>query len=481
MPSAQELLASPQGQQTVYVRIKHQFPMSVKTLLHSAVQSAAITQATFLSLGLTLGAMLLTAIMALSLFVLSKDSIFGWYGVCVVFAILAMVSHSGLAHMLLWPTDGYWPGTATLVFLLLATACQLQFCRVLFLPDSPAKWLPRISMILGAMCASTAMAFALLPDYWTQMYVLSLVMVFLAFGLSWRLVYLAWRGGNSLALAWLAAFMPLFATVLIGLLDGVGLLENNLAYQLPMYAAAFEVILVGLALQWFAHDRHGEHERHQALQNIDPLTGFVNARAFAQITKLAWDKHAQTKQDFSIAYVQVMGTAASPTPSDRMLRRCVRVLRTVTREGDTVARLDERTLAMLLPAMGMGDDLSARLSRIVALGLMPDSTDRHNVTLGFRIAAMSRLHYHDALDELDEQLRSLLSKQDRWGGKSIRYLDTRPAQNKYKFSDSQAMSDVWEFAVNAEKHTAPAPPAAKSQARSITIAPSPQQSPPRNR
>jgi two-component system, sensor histidine kinase LadS len=449
LPNAQELLSSPEGKQVLYVQIKHHFPMATSAQILSAAQSTTISQTSFLSLGLAMGAMLLTAILVFSLVFLSKDSIFGWYAAYAVAAILTNASHSGLAHLLLWPVQGYWPSTATLFWLLVAACCQLQFCRVLLQPGGREMHLSQASISLGGVCLAVAIAFALLPTrFWTAMYFVSLVLVFLALGLSILLVYLAWRKGNKLALAWMITFVPLFITVVIGLLDSVGVIKDAVGYNLPIYASALEVIVLGLALQWFARERYGQIEREKALAITDPLTGFATAEVFQSRIKRSWERRQGSGQDLAVAYVQIMAMGKA-LQAERMLTRSVRVLRAATRSQDVVARLESDLLAISMPDIGMGDDLSQRLSRIVALGLMPDVSDPQATVLQFRIAASTRKRFKQDFEVLDRQLRDLLVDNSVWGSKPIRYVDHRinAIARKRTRMDSEQLEDFWDLAL----------------------------------
>jgi two-component system, sensor histidine kinase LadS len=449
LPNAQELLNSPEGKQVLYVQIKHLFPVTTAVHIRSAAQSTAIVQTSFLGLGLVMGAMLLTVIWALLLAFLTRDSIFGWYAAYAVAAILTNASHAGLAHLLLWPVEGHWPSTATLAWLLVAAACQIQFCRVLFQPQRHETGSSRLSIALGVLCVAAAMTYALMPaKLWTQMFFLSLTLVFLACGLSARLVYLAWRKGNKLALAWMITFVPLFITVMIGFLDGFGLLWLEMGYNLPIYAAALEVILLGLALQWFARERHGQIEREKALAITDPLTGFATAEVFRSRIKRSWERRQRSGQDLAVAYVQIMAMGKA-LQAERMLTRSVRVLRAATRSQDVVARLESDLLAISMPDISMGDDLSQRLSRIVALGLMPDVSDPQATVLQFRIAASTRKRFNKDFEVLDRQLRDLLANNTAWGSKPIRYVDHRInaiARQRTRM-DSEQLEDLWDLAL----------------------------------
>ncbi len=452
LPRANDLLASPEGKQVLYVRISHIVPMTVRMQINSAAQSSEIAQASFLGLGLALGAMLFTAVLSLSLALLNKDSIFAWYCVYVLTSGLANASYSGIAHLLIWPVSGFWPGTAALFWLLLSLGCQLQFCRVLFQSHSTRRWPSRTAVLLGALCAITAVLFALMPQRWRLFYFLSFALLILSAAVVTPLVYWVWRRGNRLALAWLIAFVPLFCTVIWALLDGVGLVHSAANFNLPIYATALEVIMLGMALQWFARERHGQKEREKTLAAIDPLTGFATVDAFQ--TRLLRDWHSQktNKQDLAVAYIALKTKAVDKKHMQQMLMRTVRVLRSATEANDMVARLEGQLMAVVMPNVPMDDQLSQRLSRIVALGLMLDRSDPQTTVLQFRIAATTFKSFKKPLAQLDTQLRELLAEPAGWGSKPIRYIDHNlmARTTGQNMNDSFAMEELWDQALKRQ-------------------------------
>ena len=149
-------------------------------------------------------------------------------------------------------------------------------------------------------------------------------------------------------------------------------------------------------------------------------------------------------------YLQVLGADDSPLLTPTKLKRSVRLVRTVTREGDVVSRIDDRTLAVLLPGLGLGEDISARLSRLVALGLIPDAQDHKDPTLRFRIVATSYRHYNKKLRFLNTDLRQLLDSNAHWKRKSIQYISKGGARETSRIADSAVMDAMWNHALDAE-------------------------------
>ena len=117
-----------------------------------------------------------------------------------------------------------------------------------------------------------------------------------------------------------------------------------------------------------------------------------------------------------------------------------------------VSRLDDRTLAILLPGMGMGEDLSARLARLIALGLIPDRQDPVDLILRFRIVATSFKRFDKKLRHVDGDLRNILRLAEPWKRKSIQFIPRRGPSTRADFANSDDMNAMWNHALDAE-HT----------------------------
>lgn len=478
LPSAQELAASPGSQQVLYLRINYVMPAQVNFTIQTDRQSAESAQLNFLTLGVCLGAMLLAALMALALRIVNKDSLFGWYCAYAVAAAMSNASHSGLAHYMLWPVAGPWPGAATHTGLLFASFFQLQFCRMLAQPSKTKPILSRIALVLSIACLLVAITYAFSPlEVGIPLYMTSMCLALLSMSISSAMVYRVWRAGSALAGVWMLAFIPLFVSVVVGFLDGIGVLDGEMGYFSPLYAGAFEVVVLGLALQWFARERHGQQERLKALASTDPLTGFASAESFRQHLDSASQRYKESGQDTAVAYVFLRNGPSGGQRLERLLLRSVRVLRAATSTQDTVARLEGRLLALLMPGMGMGETLSARLSRMIALGLMPENGEDGEF-LKFRIAYTTLGHYANSITQLDTDLRELLNDEQRWGSRPIRVLDHRKSavSRPREVIDSSGLEDIWNQAIAQDQ-----PPVSPLDVVPSTTAPSPHISPPRNR
>lgn len=457
LPSRDQVQASPHGSAVVYLHVPHRLPLSFEVKLLSEADLAADLQRDFLLLGITVGTMAMAVALSLALLLFHRNSLFAWYAVYAGAALFAALSHAGLANLYLWSGGGNWPSTALLCFMLIAAVGQLQFCKLLYMRTSQRTLPVLIVQMLGAVCVAYALSLPWWNDrWWTLSIFLAQGLIVVSMLCSCYLIAVAWRHGNRLAMALALSFIPLFCTVSLALMDAQGLIAlPELGYNAPLFALAFEVVLLGLCLLWFGHEDYGKQERDRALASTDPLTGFLQAESFTRELGLAWERALERKEDACIAYLRVLSKGNNTTLDSAKLKRSVRLVRTVTREHDSVARLDDRTLAILMPGMSTGSELTERLSRLIALGLIPDRHDRRNPTLRIRIVATSVQLFDKSQAALDSDLRRWLDAPEPWERKSIHLIPKHKTSSRSFVADSEALDSMWERAMQAEKQAQP--------------------------
>jgi GGDEF domain-containing protein len=459
LPTAADIAASPQQQMTVYMQLDHLAPVTIEPQLISVKQAHRNDVISYTVFGMLFGAIFLAAILTAAQGWLYRDAIYVWYSAYAMSSLLACMSHAGMAQQLLWRIGGYWPGTAVLFFLLLCCAFQLQFTRCIPSGAAQSRWQVVSCNLLSLSCVSLAIFFASFDAFWRISYFLSLGLVAVTMTVASVLIVQAWRSGSQLAGAWLLASCPLWLTVVLALMEGIGILPTLAwSFNAAIYAAALEVLFIGLALQWFARDRHGQVQRERALAATDPLTGFVTFEAFQDRLLRDWHAPETQKRDMAVIYIELQTKANNNKHLEQLLMRSVRVLRSATHSHDVVARLDGQLMAILMPHVQMGDDLSQRLSRMVALGLMPDRSDPQSSVLQFRMAATTRWHYAQPLAQLDADLRKLLAQPRGWGSKPIRYIDDMTSKRTSNaHSTAPDLDDIWSRALQQQLQDSQAP------------------------
>ncbi len=453
LPSAAQVRSSSDQRMVLYVEIDQNVPGTYDLHMESAKAALDIDLLALLIYGICFGTILLAAIITLGMALFYRDQIYAWYSAYAMFALLSCMSHSGVAHHVLWPVNGDWAGTAVMFFALLCSASQLQFCRAVVIPAQLKGALSWLTHLISASCVLLAVLYALLPEHWKTFFFCTLALMASTMVLTALLMLLGWRARNPLAKVWFLAFFPLFTTVVFSFLVGIGEFTTGYgAHAAVIYSVTVEVLILGLALQWFARARHGERERRRVLSDLDPLTGFVTANAFKEQLQRDWHSQAARKLDHAVVYIELRTQASNAAQMEDLLKRSVRIMRSATHVSDVVLRLDGSLMAISMPHVQMGDDLSQRLSRIVALGLMPNRSDPQAQVLQFRIAATTHQHFKAPFVQLDTQLRELLAQNVGWGSKPIRFIDgISSIASPRSLLTEPDLDDVWERAFDQEQ------------------------------
>ncbi|MBS7808130.1 7TM diverse intracellular signaling domain-containing protein [Variovorax sp. PCZ-1] len=447
LPSISDLQNSPGGQMVVYLHVPHRIAASFDMRVLSAAGLVEDLQRDYVLLGLTFGFMLLAVVLSMALFAFHRDILFVWYAVYAFFSLFACLSHSGLAFQYLWPWGGEWPSSAATCFALIGFAAQLQFCKLMFMPSASKVWLTRLCEWLGGSAVFVALVLASVGrEFWIHAILLSQAVIIVCAFLSCSLIAMAsWRG-NKFAMMSALTFLPLFVSVIFLMANALGIIGlPEFGYNAPLYAFALELGLLSICLLWFGHHRHGQIERSNALATTDPLTGFATAQAFKDRFQRDWSESSSQHQDVAVAYIEIQTPENSRRHLEQLLKRSVRVLRAATRASDVVARLDGKMLALLMHDVQMGDELNQRLARIVALGLMPESSEPGVEVLKFRIAATTRKRYAQLPELLDQDLRALIADSEGWGSKPIRYLEGGSSWvSGPKFASTEVLAQHWD-------------------------------------
>jgi two-component system, sensor histidine kinase LadS len=201
-------------------------------------------------------------------------------------------------------------------------------------------------------------------------------------------------------------------------------------YYAPLYALAFEMPVLLIALHLHAKTLHGAAVRRATLASTDPTTGFVISQHFFSTLEKLCDEAESSGQDIAIAYVEVtfhldyIAMRGSP-PSERTQHRVVKLIRTVIRDQDTVVHIRQNLYAILMPNMTLGENLSVRLSRLVAIGGMTDEEIVEDIPIRFHIAATTLHSFAGTIKHLDDALKSKLNETNGWRNKAIRFVRKR--------------------------------------------------------
>jgi hypothetical protein len=75
-----------------------------------------------------------------------------------------------------------------------------------------------------------------------------------------------------------------------------------------------------------------------------------------------------------------------------------------------------------MPGVSRSDALTAKLSRLVALGIMEDTDDRRAIPIQFKVLASSLRSFTGSPDLLHSTMQVAMKMPSTWAQRSIRFL-----------------------------------------------------------
>jgi two-component system, sensor histidine kinase LadS len=451
--------AQPKGSQDLYLEVRNRTPLRFDVALLSAPAAAIDSQNSFFLIGLSVGLMLLMAIASVVLALTYRHSAYAWYGAYVFFNIALSLSYSGLAAYALWPDATAWPEASITLLYMLAMLVQVQFYRVMFLStaDTP-RWLQGATLAaIGVGLLTTALNFYMIEKFGSAaMFTLH---IFMFTALCLALVVRQFRRGNISSWLYLLACLPWALVGFLAVLEHAGWMSLAwMPYNAPIYAFALEMPVLFAAMYLHSVAEHAKKVRKTTLATTDPSTGFVSSSQHMDTLTQIWDQSIDTQHDLVVAYVKVLYQLDAMSSIGRLgrvhsMERAVRLLRTVVREQDTVTHVDTDLFAILMPQLSLGDDVTNRLARLVALAVMTDQEAARHVPIRFRIAASSARSFSGSAEKLHASLKRKLAEAD-WGQRAIRYVRNIPSQSGRPSSGhpDETLSEFWRRAASEDNY-----------------------------
>ena len=415
------------GVHDFYLRVQQGLPVYLAPRLLPTQSARAAMQTSFLIAGAVLGFIALMVALSCVLAITHRTMTYAWYALYATFAFLAAASYMGIGSMYFWPTLDEWPKLSAPFFLLCAVIVQLQFSKMLFLQthEKPLLSLLTYANIFALLVA--AICFIVSKD--AQLRALLIVgSLALCVCNTFCIVTSVWRQQKLIVCLWHIAYLPLLLCAITVGLHRLGWFNTpGLPVDSTLYALVFEMVVLLVALNLHARNAVSVRVHQKILATIDPLSGFLAAPAFKVKLRQTWEQMIANNADIAVAYVQVVPMVkagwleASSSQTDQQ-QRVVRMLHTVARPHDIIGNLDPTTFAIAMPGLGIGNDLEARLSRLVALAMMGNAETPRAQAISLRIAASTQRSYGGALDALDMSLRVKLSDERIWTNLPIHFV-----------------------------------------------------------
>lgn len=417
------LLAPGADAQDIFVRVVHRLPVNLSPVLLNAAEASRRDAIQMLWVGLQLGVLAALVFFCAQMALAYRDRTYAWYAGYLVLTVTATLCYTGVGQRYLWPHATTFASHAIVLAVMGALAFNLQFTRSIF-GGLQGRNFHRMARVLMALCLAYMAASPFVQQY-DRMVPMFHAITLSVFAFTITCAWRAWRRGVAFGGYWLLVYVPYLASVALALAESSGLITAPwLPNETPVAAALVEGVVMMLCINAWSRLRHADTVREQAAKEHDPLTGFLNRKTFRERAARIWHAAPALERDLAIIYVTVEPAdpdGLNTVEAEELLARSVRLVRTITRDFDTVGRLGRNMLGIVMEGVTPGESLKARLSRLVALGLMHDADDPAFMALRFTVAVGSRRSEPGDFASLDAALQALLAD-DGNGHRAIRFL-----------------------------------------------------------
>lgn len=409
-----------QGPVRYWVRISHaRVPFSGELWIHSHqnLREERIRQQ-FL-IGAYFGMALLLSMVALANGLVFRDSSFVAYAVYTGLLALTMAASLGVGGQFLWPDSVFWNSRAEFVLMPLLAMAGVLFVRHVVKASRVDRRLDRMARVL-------ALAWILLLA-WDQLMPSTLSMQALTangavtMALTYALLWSAWQSGDRWV-RWIAlGVLPMLLAGTLPVLRNFNLLSSGFLSQYGMIlAATIEAPLLIYGLVQRSSIQHEAQARARALTQTEPLTGLTNRhncilRLHDSLLRAQRYRHQSALLVINLDNHGWFEDEHGREVADRALVLTGSLLRSVARDVDTAARIDDRTFALILEGPARPAQAISAATAILAGGLRPNDQLPVGATLRFKIGvallpdpsidlpmdAQQHLAWvHDAVDDL---------------------------------------------------------------------------------
>ncbi len=384
-----ELSLQPGEPRRTYLRVAHNYPISVPWQLSDPQSFHEQSKESHLLLGVYIGLVLLIAMMSAMHAVSWRDSIHLFFAGYVLVVAAGQLALTGLGGEFLWPGSAWWNDTAP-VALTMTTAALLHLFLRQMVVDRDAPWLTRGLLAMTLIGAGILAVFLVIGNkssfnLATPYYVGSMAVYLSVAG------WYVWR--RPMVGVWvLAAMACLTVGSVFPILRTQGLLPLGVATQYgAQIGAAFEIPLLLVALYLRSREKRDNQARVGALTRADPLTGVGNHRVLLQ--RLDSLLLRQQRDPGAGAVVRVrLGNAIDIRQEYGMETAQSAVVQagacitSVAQEGDTVARHRDGDFVLVLQGHLTREQLTDIGQRLIARGLSESPGLPPNTVLQLKVA-----------------------------------------------------------------------------------------------
>jgi GGDEF domain-containing protein len=422
-----ELLLQPGETRPTYLRVAHNYPISVPWQLSDPQSFHEQSKESHLLLGVYIGLVLLIAMMSAVHAVSWRDSIHLFFAGYVLVVAAGQLALTGLGGEFLWPGSAWWNDSAP-VALTLTTAALLHLFLRQMVVDRDAPWLTRGLLAMTLIGAGILAAFLVIGNkssfnLATPYYVGSMAVYLSVAG------WYVWR--RPMVGVWvLAAMTCLTVGSIFPILRTQGLLPLGVATQYgAQIGAAFEILLLVVALYLRSREKRDNQARVGALTRADPLTGVGNHRVLLQrldslllrqqrdpgagaVVRVRLGNAIEIRQDYGMETAQSAVVQAGA---------CIT---SVAQEGDTVARHRDGDFVLVLQGHLTREKLTDIGQRLIARGLSESPALPPNTVLQLKLVVAEAPFQVTDATLLLQSMGAVLGELAGRSGTAMRFVNT---------------------------------------------------------
>ena len=379
------------GPVTYWVRIEHaRVPYSGELFIHSHGQLRQLRIQQQFLLGAYFGMALLLTAVAVANGLVFRDRSFLAYAGYISLLGLSLAASMGVGGQFLWPASPRWNGLAEFVLLPLVAAAAILFVRQVVQPRRIGRTLDWLSLSLAALLLLLTVWDTLHPSQqsFTAITVAGTATMAVIYAMLWS----AWRTGDRW-MRWIAlGILPVLLAGALPALRNFNMISSGFLTQYAMViAAAIEAPLLIYGLLQRSSLQHEAQARARALDQTEPLTGLCNRHNFmlrlheSLVRAQRYRHHSALLMvvlDNHEHFVREHGREVA----DRALVLTGSLLRSVARDVDTAARVNDNHFALLMEGPVRGPQAVAAATSLVAGGLRPNDELPVGSTLRLKIA-----------------------------------------------------------------------------------------------
>lgn len=367
--------------------------------------------------GLTGLAALISALSAVSL----RDSVYGFYALCVTLMALTQASITGIAGLHLWPDWPWWNDISSAVLPMLTVSSTLLFISTAVALPERSRRLHLLMRGLATAGLAAAVGLAWVPAASRMELVIPALLLLELSGI-FALVWV-WRRGDRFAPWLLLSYLPLLIAASLTLAGTSGWLTADFFTQYGMQiAVALNLPVVMVVLMLRSQHRRENIRRIQGLDRMDPSTGLINAHVFSARLLRMIARSDRLHHQSAVMLIDVINTEQvqrdfGRRAADELPLRVAQRLLSTAREIDSAARLSERRFGMLVEGPFSAGEAASLGPRIVARCLMPykdlppDCVAQVHVV--YALVPHRRVGAEDLLTQLEERLATIPARSRR--------------------------------------------------------------------